>query len=408
MMRNLCRLALGFVLIGLLGCNKSQTPATAVAKKIPEVKVSIPVAKDVIDYEDFTGRMEACKSVEIRARVTGYLKSLHFQDGDEVKKDQLLFEIDQRPFKAALAQAEANLRLADAHLKRLDADFRRSQELFKSKTISREDFDKTSGDRDEAAEAVGVAKASRDTAEINLDYTQVRAPLAGRISRRMIDPGNLVKADDTLLTRINSLDSMYVNFDINERSFIRLRRLMKEGQIASVQENRAKVRLRLADEPEYLDPKGRPIHEGTIDFEDNQLDAGTGTYRVRAEVPNRDRFFSPGLFVRVRLPIGKPHPALLISEQALGTDQDQKFVFKLDDQNKTLVQPVEVGRKHDGLVEIKGEGLKATDRIIVNGLQRIRKGDEVVAKEVPMPVAAPIPIRGSSTANADKKPGKGN
>jgi RND family efflux transporter MFP subunit len=326
MMRNLGRFALGFAIAGLLGCNKSQTPATA-AKKVPEVKVSIPVAKDVIDYEDFTGRMEACKSVEIRARVTGYLKSLHFQDGEDVKKDQLLFEIDPRPFKAALAQAEANLRLADAHLKRLNADFRRAEDLFKSKTISREDFDKTSGDRDEAAEAVGVAKASRDTAEINLDYTQVRAPLAGRISRRMIDPGSLVKADDTLLTRINFLDSMYVNFDINERSFIRLRRLMKEGQIASVQENRAKVRLRLADEPEYVDPKGRPIHEGTIDFEDNQLDAGTGTYRVRAEVPNQDRFFSPGLFVRVRLPIGKPHPALLISEQALGTDQDQKFVF---------------------------------------------------------------------------------
>jgi RND family efflux transporter MFP subunit len=332
---------------------------------------------------------------------------LHFQDGEEVKQDQLLFEIDPRPFKAALAQAQANLRLADAHLKRLDADFRRSQDLFKSKTISREDFDKTSGDRDEAAEAVGVAKANRDTAEINLDYTQVKAPVAGRISRRMIDPGNLVKADDTLLTRINCLDSMYVNFDINERSFIRLRRLVKDGEI-SVQENRAKVRLRLADESEYLDAKGKPVHEGIIDFEDNQLDSGTGTYRVRAEVPNQDRFFSPGLFVRVRLPIGKPHPAFLISEQALGTDQDQKFVFKLDDQNKTVVQAVEVGRKHDGLIEIKGEGLKATDRIIVNGLQRVRKGDEVMPKEVPMPVAALIPVRGGSLNSGDKKPGKDN
>ncbi|HEV3236387.1 MAG TPA: efflux RND transporter periplasmic adaptor subunit [Gemmataceae bacterium] len=406
MMRNLCGLVLGFVSVCLLGCNKGQVPATQV-KKLPEVKASIPVAKDVIDYEDFTGRMEACKSVEIRGRVTGYLKSLHFQDGEEVKQDQLLFEIDPRPFKAALAQAQANLRLADAHLKRLDADFRRSQDLFKSKTISREDFDKTSGDRDEAAEAVGVAKANRDTAEINLDYTQVKAPVAGRISRRMIDPGNLVKADDTLLTRINCLDSMYVNFDINERSFIRLRRLVKDGEI-SVQENRAKVRLRLADESEYLDAKGKPVHEGIIDFEDNQLDSGTGTYRVRAEVPNQDRFFSPGLFVRVRLPIGKPHPAFLISEQALGTDQDQKFVFKLDDQNKTVVQAVEVGRKHDGLIEIKGEGLKATDRIIVNGLQRVRKGDEVMPKEVPMPVAALIPVRGGSLNSGDKKPGKDN
>ncbi|MFL5245681.1 MAG: efflux RND transporter periplasmic adaptor subunit [Gemmataceae bacterium] len=371
-------------------------------KSLPEVQVSCPVSKEVIDYEDFTGRMEASKSVDIRARVTGYLKELHFQDGEDVKKDQILFEIDPRPFKAALAQAEANLRLADAHLKRLNADFRRAQDLLQSKTISREEFDKTSGDRDEAAEAVGVAAASRETAKINLEYAEVKAPLSGRISRRMMDPGNLIKADDTVLTRINFLDSLYVNFDINERTFIRLRRLMKEGTIASVQENRAKVLLRLADEAEYL-------HEGIIDFEDNQLDAGTGTYRVRAEVSNLDGFFSPGLFVRVRLPIGKPHPALLISEKALGTDQDQKFVFRLDKENKAIYQPVQVGRQHDGLVEVKAvkEGtLEAGDRIIVSGLQRVRKNDTVKPEPVEMPVAVSPAQRRVDQDSRPKNPAK--
>jgi RND family efflux transporter MFP subunit len=395
MMRTLSLLALALASAGLLGCN-GRGPAEQPPKNAPVVEVSLPVAKD------FTGRMDASKSVDIRARVTGYLKELHFKDGEEVKKDQLLFEIDPRPFKAAFAQAEANLRLADAHLKRLNADFRRAQDLLQSKTISREEFDKTTGDRDEAAESVGVATASKETAKINLEYAEVRAPLAGRISRRMIDPGNLVKADDTVLTRINFLDLLYVNFDINERTFIRLRRLMKEGKITSVQENRAKVLLRLADESDY-------VHEGIIDFEDNQLDAGTGTYRVRAEVTNADGFFSPGLFVRVRLPIGKPHPALLISEKALGTDQDQKFVFRLDKENKAIYQPVQVGRQHDGFVEVRAikEGsLEATDQIIVSGLQRVRKNDTVEPKRVKMPIAVSLARGGDSPNSGDKNPGK--
>jgi RND family efflux transporter MFP subunit len=401
MTRTLSLLGLALASVGLLGCN-GRGPAEQPPKSAPVVEVSVPVAKEVIDYEDFTGRMEASKSVDIRARVTGYLKDLHFQDGEEVKKDQLLFEIDPRPFKATFAQAEANLRLANAHLKRLNADFQRARDLLQSKTISREEFDKINGDRDEAAESVGVATASRETAKINLEYAEVRAPLAGRISRRMIDPGNLVKADETVLTRINFLELLNVNFDINERTFIRLRRLMKEGKITSVQENRAKVLLRLADESEYL-------HEGIIDFEDNQLDSGTGTYRVRAQVSNADGFFSPGLFVRVRLPIGKPHPALLVSEKALGTDQDQKFVFRLDKENKAIYQPVQVGRQHDGFVEVRAikEGsLEATDQIIVSGLQRVRKNDTVEPNRVKMPVALSLARGGDSPTSGDKKPAK--
>jgi RND family efflux transporter MFP subunit len=381
MFRRLCLSLVPLACLVLLGCGEKAPPPKG-SNNPPVVEVSLPVQDPrVVEYEDFTGRMEASRAVEVRARVTGYLQKLHFKDGQEVKEGQLLFEIDPRTLAATYAQTEANLRLAETHLKRLNYDFGRARQLLPKKGISREEYDKISGDRDEAESAVGVAVANRDFARINLQYCKVLAPISGRISRRMMDPGNTVKADETALTTIIYLDEMYVNFDINERCFLRIQDLIKKGEVQSLQDNRTPIKLRLADEKEY-------DHRGTIDFTDNRLDASTGTYRVRAVVENRDRYFSPGLFVRVRLEIGLPHKAILVSDQALGSNQGEKFLYVVNAQKKVEKRTVEVGRLHKGRREIT-KGLKPDEYVVVRGLQRVRDDVKVTPKIVPMPQAVP-------------------
>ncbi len=378
-------LSLLIVLAGagfLVGCN-AQGPPPAPPKKNPVVQVSLPLYEDVTDYEEFTGRMEAFKSVDIRARVTGYLKKQCFKDGDEVRKNQVLFEIDPRPFDAALAQAEANLRLAEADSNLQQKLARRAEDLYARKAMSREDYETAQATYEKSLANVGALQAARDSARLNVTYTKVVAPIAGRISRRFLDEGNTVKADDTMLTTIVALDPMYVYFDINERCFQRLQRLVKDKVIPSLQDNRTPVLFRLADEKKYE-------HTGTIDFEDNRLDNGTGTRRLRAVVDNYNHFFAPGLFVRVRLPVGKPHRALLMAEEALQTDQGQKFVFVVSPKGVVESRPVQVGRVHRGLREIlpggkPGEGLKPGEKVVVKGLQRIRQGVEATAEVVKMP-----------------------
>jgi RND family efflux transporter MFP subunit len=361
------------------------------------VEVSRPVWKTVTDYQDFTGQMEGYRTVDVRARVTGYLNKLNFKDGDSVYEGQLLFQIDPRTYKAMLAQSEATLRQARAHFKRLEADLRRARQLLAEKAIGREQFDQVKGDRDEAEQAVGVARANRNFAQINVEYTQVTAPLSGRISRRFMDPGNLVKADDTILTRIVHLEKMYVNFYINERTFLQLQDLKKQGQITSLQGNRATVRLRLSGEDKYT-------HRGKLDFADNQLDPSTGTYRMRAVVNNRDRYFAPGLFARVRLPIGQAHRALLVSEQALGSDQGRKFVFGVNARTNVVEKhPVVVGGLHGGLREIK-KGIGRQDWVIVNGLQKVREKATVTPKRLKtMPV---LNARAKGFGGKGSKPAK--
>jgi RND family efflux transporter MFP subunit len=342
--------------------------------------VSDPVTREVTDYEEFTGKTEALRFVEVKARVTGYLDEFLFKDGAEVKKGQVLFQIDPRPLRATLAQTEATLRQSEAHLRRLSRDFTRAQDLLRRKAISQQDYDQIAGDRDEAEAAVGVARANRNLARINLEFARVTAPISGRISRRMVDPGNLVKADDMVLTTIAYLDTLYVYFDIDERTFLHIRKLIQKDKIPSVCDNAAPVDLGLADE------KGYSLR-GTVDFEDNRLDPATGTFRVRAVVDNRDRTLSPGLFVRVRLPIGRPHRAVLVAEQALGTDQGKKFVWVVGPDKKVQKRRfVTVGRVHSGLREIVGGlNLKPGERVIVRGLQRVRPESVVNPQPVPMP-----------------------
>ena len=361
-----------------LGCDQGQH-APPPPPGPAEVLVSMPITHEVTDYEEFPGQTEAIPMVEIRARVTGYLARVFFKDGADVTEGDLLFEIDPRPYQAALDRAQANLVQSDVHLKRLDADYHRALNLYPKGAIGREEYDKIVGDRGEAVAAVGVAQANLNLAKLNLEFCKVRAPFSGRISRRTIDPGNMVKADETALTYLVSLNPIYVYFDVDERTFLRLQRLILQGQIQSARDGEVPCEMALADDEAGVFP-----YKGVINFVDNRVDAGTGTLRLRGVFENPQGIIAPGLFVRVRAPVGKPHQAVLMTEQALGTDQGQKFVYVVNDKDQAVYQPVKIGRLHNGLRAIT-EGLQPSQRVVVSGLQRVRPGAQVAPQVVEMP-----------------------
>jgi RND family efflux transporter MFP subunit len=375
------------------GCTESGALKGGAANQRQVVYYALPKTDEVSAFEEFTGHLEAVYSIDVRARVNGYLETAKFKEGDEVKENQVLFEIDPRPYKAELARTQATVLQADARVKRLEADYRRAVSNYSRGAISREEFDKVSGDYGEATGALETAKANLEMAKLNVEWTEVRAKIDGQISRRMVDPGNLIKADDTVLTSIVSTDPMWVYFDIDERTLLKLIRMVNAGQIRTREQGEIKIGVELADETEYP-------HEATINFSDNKLDPNTGTLRVRAVIANphvknsRRRMFRPGLFVKVRLPVGSPHRAFLVPEQAIGTDQGRKYVYVL---NYTSFQ--EKGEKAPTMRDIpirraieigptKGEmrvvesGITEGDRIVVVGLQRIRPDTPVTAEPV--------------------------
>jgi RND family efflux transporter MFP subunit len=373
--------------------------------KPPVVVVSQPVEEQINDYEDFTGRTEAVFTVEVRARVTGYLDKVHFEDGTEVNANDLLFEIDPRPYQGELERSEATVLQTEARLNRLEADFRRATALFSRNAIGREEYDRIAGDHSEAIAAVKSARANRDIAKLNLEFTTVTAKIGGRLSRRLVDPGNMVKADETALTTIVSLDPMYVYFDIDERTMLKLRRLVEEGKMKSRQEAEMGVMVGLSDE------EGFP-HKGVINFSENKIDPSTGTLRVRLVIPNpkpserTPRLLTPGLFVRVRLPVGTPHKAILIAEQAVGTDQGRKFLYVVNDKKEVVYRPVKVGLLSKGLRVIES-GLVTGEKVIVSGLQRVRPGVKVEPKFAEIPSAAVTSKEGAPGAQdvvASKQP----
>lgn len=359
----------------LTGCTRS-APILAEAPP-PVVNVSRPIEREVVDYDYFTGRTAAVQSVEIRARVSGYLEKIHFRDGSEVKEGDLLFEIDPRPYEASLAQAEGNLASAEARLKRQDADLARAQRLIRTNAISQEEFDKAVGDLEETAASIDALRAAVERAKLDLTFAKINAPISGRIDETHISAGNLVSADTTILTTIVSLDPIWAYFDADEAAVLRQKKLIREKKIESAREAKIPVYLRLANEQGYP-------HKGVIDFVSNQLNPSTGTLRIRGLFPNENRVLAPGLFARVRVPIGQPHRALLVTERALDTDQGQKILYVVNDQNEVVSRPVVLGALHDGLRVIEG-GLNAGERVIVNGLQFVRPGITVETKLVDMP-----------------------
>src|SRR4051794_22347474 len=337
------------------GCGRDR-PKAAPARPA-EVLVDRPVRDTISDHEDFTGRTEAEKTVEVRARVTGYLQKLRFEDGAEVAADAPLFEIDPRPYRAALDRSESQLAQAQARQKRLELEFGRKRSLLVRGAISREEFDLAADEVAEARAAIGIAQADRDVAALNLAFPQVTAPIAGRISRRMVDVGNLVKADETLLTSIVAIDRMYAYFDIDERTLLRLHRLVREGKMPSRTETEVPVLAALADAEDF--------HlRGTIDFSENRLDPNTGTLQVRAVIQNSKPYvLSPGMFLRVRLPIGQPHDALMVAEQAIGSDQGRKFLYVVNDLDEVVYRPVTVGALSDGGRRVISEGIRPDERV---------------------------------------------
>ena len=371
-----------------VGCGKSAVKP--VDPPPAEVLVSLPVSDEVTDYEEFIGHTDAIYDVSVRARVNGYLDKVNFNDGDEVEKGTVLFEIDARPYKATFDNMNAMVEQGKARLTRTSADHRRADALLQRNAIGREEYDRIQGDFAESKASIGAAVASLDMAQLNLDWTKVIAPISGRLSRRMVDPGNLIKADDTILTSIVSLDPMYVYFDVDERTLLKIRRLIGEGRMKSREEAELPVFIALADETNFP-------HQGKINFSDNKIDSATGTLRVRGilanpATPNKPRLLSPGLFVRIRLPIGVAHKSVLISETAVGTDQGRKYVYVIKkkkitdkktkqerDAEMVEYRPIKVGSMNNGL-RVVDDGLALGERVVVGGLQRVRPGIEVAPR----------------------------
>src|SRR5262249_21867491 len=317
------------------------------AAPIP-VTVSRPVERDVTDYADFTGRTAAVDSVEVRARVWGYLDKVNFKEGALVKAGDVLFEIDPRTYRAALTQAEGNLAAMQARVRRLDADLARARRALEVRAASTEDYDRIEGDRGEAVGSVEALRGTVQQAKLDLEYTKILAPVSGRVSRYVVTQGNLIQSGQngggTLLTTIVSVDPMYAYFDVDEHTVLRVRQLIREGKAKSAREGELPVWLGLANEDGYP-------HRGTINFVDNQVNPKTGTLRLGGVFPNKDEALAPGYFARVRAPIGFPHRALLISDRAIDTDQGQKILYVVNEKNEVISRPVRLGALHDGLRE---------------------------------------------------------
>jgi RND family efflux transporter MFP subunit len=369
------------LLLVFTGC---QRPAAQLSgDELPEVSVSAPIEQNVTDYAEFTGRMAAVDSVEVRAHVWGYLEKVNFKEGAMVNKGDVLFELDARPYQALLEQARAKVAQDDAQFAYDEAENQRNLTLVAKGAVTKSDLDKTTAARNVDLANIAADKATVRQRELDLEYTKVRAPVSGRISRYNVTVGNLIQSGDqgggTLLTTIVSVDPIYAYFDVDENTVLRVIRLIRDGKADSARNGGLPVGLALANDD------GFP-HTGTINFVDNQLNAKTGTIRLRGVFRNEDQLLAPGLFARVRVPIGRPHPSLLVSERALDNDQGQKIVYVVNDNNEVSARPVKIGALHSGLREI-ADGLAFGEHIVVTGVAQVRPGIKVDPKIVDMPRA---------------------
>jgi RND family efflux transporter MFP subunit len=382
-----------------VGCAKAPAQTTAIAP--PKVTVSYPLQRAIADYVEFTGQTSPVKTVEVRARVWGYLESLHFTEGSLVKQGDLLFQIDPRPYQALVDQAKGKIAQDVAQLKHNEATYRRYEKLRAQGAATQEDLDRTLADRDAMKATMQADTADLEAKQLDLDYTTIRSPITGRVSRFEVTEGNVVQSGQnggTLLTTIVSVDPMYVYFDIDERTLLAVRRLIKSGSMKNAQESAFPIAIGLADEDTF------PRH-GLVNFLDNRVDPGTGTLRVRGVFDNEDGFLTPGLFVRCHLPLGEAHPRTLVAEEAIASDQEQKFVFVVDEANEVSYRPVQTGRLYDGMRVIEG-GLSLHEKVVVKGLQRVRPGVKVDPELVPMPTRSAILKAEQAPAKESRPPAK--
>jgi membrane fusion protein, multidrug efflux system len=351
----------------LAGCNNQQPAAHALPS--PEVTVSKAVQKEVVNWDEFTGRTAAVELVTATPRVSGYIVETPFKECAIVHKGDLLFQIDPRPYQLAYEQATGQLRQAQANQQLQDATFERQEHLRETGVIAKEDFDTALSNKNQASAQVISAQAAVDSAKLNLEFTHVTSPINGRIGRQLVNVGNLVQADSTQLTTIVSIDPIYAYFSIDELAALKYQRLIQEGKMAGTQDGKVHVYLQLQDET------GFP-HEGTLNFSDNTFDSSTGTLLVRASFANPDGFLTPGNFVRVRVASSPKYPALLVSDRAIGTDQDQSFVYVVDSKNIARLHHIATGQIADGLRVVKS-GLQADDVVIINGILKVRPDSPV-------------------------------
>jgi RND family efflux transporter MFP subunit len=358
----------------LAGCGQSQQAA---APPDPVVTVAHATQKTVVEQDEYVGRFVAVDSVEVRARVSGYLDEVHFTDGQMVKQGDLLFTVDKRPFQTSLDQASANLAQARANLAFTEADLARAAQLVRDKTITEQTFDQRTQAKKVAEAAVAAQEAAVRQARLDLGFTELRAPVDGRIGDRRVSPGNLVTGgtggNTTMLAQIVSLDPIRFEFTFDEASYIRYERLSRESKDLAGRNGSAQVSLRLIDEPDYA-------HEGRMDFVDNVIDRASGTIRGRAVFANPNGVFTPGMFGRVRVPASPPYTALLVPDAAIGTEQARKYLLVVDNDNIVRQKYVTLGQTSGDLRVIK-DGITAEDRIVVNGLMRARPGLKVKPQE---------------------------
>jgi multidrug efflux system membrane fusion protein len=338
------------------------------------VKAGLPLQKEVLEWDEYTGRLESMESVEIRARVSGYLERVNFRDGDTVKKGDLLFTIDPRPYQAELSRAEAELERVKARQALAENDLRRAEKLRRSKAISEEEYDSRSKGVREFAGAVRSAEAAVQTARLNLEFTTIRAPIGGRIGRELITVGNLVNGDQTVLTTIGSLDPVYIYVDADERAVLKYQRTPDMKRQFHSRDLHMPAQLGLLDEPDFP-------HQGYIDFVESKLNVATGTLRARGVFPNPDRLLIPGFFARLRIPGGPAHAALLIPERAIGSDQGQKFVWIAKPDGAIEYRRVTLGGQH-GALRAVADGLKPDEQVVIEGIQKLRPGAKVKAEVV--------------------------
>ena len=374
------RFAGGLLILVLCGCHPSAPPAPP-AQPPPPVTVAHPLTKEIVDYDEFTARLDAIHSVDIRARVSGYLQKVNFKDGAEVKAGDLLFVIDQRPYQAELDSAQAALDRAQTQLALATNDNKRAMELFQSKAISAEELDTRSKNLAIANSATKIAEAAVETANLNLDYTKITAPIDGRVSRAMVREGNLVNAsgnEATVLTTLVSIDPIYAYIDVDETTVVKYEKLDKQG----IRENGGHISCDLAvgSEPDFT-------HHGVVDFVDNQIDPKTGTLSVRGIFPNPDWTLIPGMFGRVRVIGSGKYTGMLIPDYAISSDQDKKIVYVVGADQTILPKQVVAGQLVDGLRVIRS-GLEADDLVVLDRLQIIRPGMAVQPKEEPLKPAA--------------------
>ena len=381
-MPGFARLLLLCPLLALAGCGEA--PKQSAAPPPPAVTVAKPAQRTIVDQDEYVGRFVAVDMVEVRARVSGYLEKVHFRDGQTVKQGDLLFSIDKRPFQNTLAQAKANLALAKSNVTFTEADYQRAQQLLRDRTISEQVFDQRAQAYRNAQASVTANEALVKQAELDLEFTELRSPISGRIGDRRVTEGNLVTGgtagNTTLLATVVSMDPIRLEFTFDEAAYLRYERLSSGGKDVTSREASVVVGLKLIDERDFG-------HRGYMDFVDNVIDRASGTIRARAQFSNPNGVFTPGMFARVRVPGSPAYAALLVPDGAILSEQARKYVLVVDGESIARQRYVTLGELVDGQRVIK-EGLASDDRLIVNGLMRARPGVKVNAQEQASPATA--------------------